>query len=274
MGGRVLPADVSRQQLVSCARHTYVSGVFSAVREAAVRFLLVNLAALYIRFLGLTTRVTVFGEKTLPEGPFIYAFWHCRLLFFVHSHRSRGIRVLVSRSKDGKLIASVINKFGFKVVHGSSSRGGRESVARMIKSLRENRVCAITPDGPRGPAREVKDGISYIARKTGCPVVPIANAFTRKKFLKSWDRFLLPLPFSRAVIVAGDPVYVRPGDDLGDASREIAASIDRVTLTAEMLTRLTGKNQRAALRDRRREFVYTRPGLRVREQEVTSFAPK
>jgi lysophospholipid acyltransferase (LPLAT)-like uncharacterized protein len=208
----------------------------TAWTERLGRGALALLAAGYIRLLGLTSRITWYGRPRVPRGPFIYAFWHNRLLFLVYSHRGRNIHVLVSKSKDGELIASAIRRFGFGAIRGSSSRSAREAAIHTIRALRAGTICAVTPDGPKGPAGTVKNGLSYIARKTGRPVVPVAYAARRKIFLHSWDRFLFPLPFNSIVVLTGRPVYVLPGEDIVEANLRIAAALDKVTAAADRLT--------------------------------------
>lgn len=200
-----------------------------------VSSLLVHLMAAYIRLLGCTSTVSWYGEENVPPPPFIYAFWHNRLLFLVHTHRNRGIKVLISKSKDGELIASVIHKFGFGSIRGSSSRAAREATLQMVRALRDNGVCGITPDGPKGPACQVKDGLSYIAHRTGAPIVPIAYSAKRKKILGSWDGFLFPLPFNKVAVVVGKPIAVTTDDDLGETNRRISAALNGVAAAADRL---------------------------------------
>jgi lysophospholipid acyltransferase (LPLAT)-like uncharacterized protein len=142
---------------------------------------------------------------------------------------------MVSKSKDGELIARVMDRFGFGSVRGSSSRAGRESAVQMIRLLRRGLVCGVTPDGPRGPAREVKEGVLFIARAARCPIVPITCAFKRRKLLRSWDRFVLPWPFNTAVILIGMPFHVTGEDDLPAAARELADVLNRMTAAADAL---------------------------------------
>jgi lysophospholipid acyltransferase (LPLAT)-like uncharacterized protein len=207
-----------------------------SLKDTLLYGVLATLAAGYIRLLGSTTKVTWYGAENVPPPPFIYAFWHSRLLFLVYSHRHQGVKVVVSKSKDGELIAAVLNKFGFGTIRGSSSRAAREAALHTLRALKTNSICAITPDGPRGPAREVKDGLSYLARKTGVPIVPLSYAAKRKKVLNSWDRFLFPLPFNKTVVVVGKPFRVDADEDLADANRRIAAALNDVTTASDRLT--------------------------------------
>jgi len=216
------------------------------------------LGYLYISFVGLTSRVRWLGEEhlgaarrgapspegslsPLPEGaarrvkgPVIFAFWHQRQVFFTWTHRGARVKILVSRSADGEIIARAMRLARIGVCRGSSSRGALEGTREMIEAAAEGLDVGFTPDGPKGPAREIKTGILYLAQKTGLPVVPITNALSRRlEFSRSWDRFQFPLPFARAVVLYGPPIFVGPQDDLEAKARELKTALDRITEEAE-----------------------------------------
>jgi lysophospholipid acyltransferase (LPLAT)-like uncharacterized protein len=168
----------------------------------------------------------------------IYAFWHARLLPLVFAERHRGAAVLVSRSRDGELIARIIERLGYTTARGSSSRGGREGLLEMLSWAERGRLLAVTPDGPRGPAEVVKPGLVWLASHTGRPVVPAAAAADRAWVARSWDRFRVPLPFARIEIAYGPPIEVPAGlEDEGVEAwrRRIEESLRR--LTAEVAAR-------------------------------------
>jgi lysophospholipid acyltransferase (LPLAT)-like uncharacterized protein len=177
--------------------------------------------AMLVRALGATWRVDRSGlahfDEAIARGQrCIFAFWHARMLPLVWTHRGRGIVVLVSRHRDGQLITRIIERLGFAASRGSSTRGGEEGVMDMLRRAGEGRLLAITPDGPRGPALELKPGLVYLASRSGLPVVPVATAAPRSWVLRSWDRFRIPRPFARVVVAYGEPVTVPPGIE-GDA---------------------------------------------------------
>jgi len=149
-------------------------------------------------------------------------------------HRDQDVHVMISASRDGELITTIGRFFGYTAVRGSSSKGGQEATREMVEHLKACKRCAITPDGPRGPRREVKMGTVNIARLTGCPVVPFGFAAERCWRLKSWDRFIIPKPFSRAVFVYGEPIRV-PAEGGEDEAylQKIQKELDRVTEIAE-----------------------------------------
>ena len=206
-----------------------------------LRRLVPYLAYAYISLVGLTTRLTVVrGEiraRLRDENRrFIYAFWHQRQVYFTWTHRDVGAAVLVSRSKDGEMIAATMRLSGLGAVRGSTSRGGAAALRRLMAVMDSGLDVGITPDGPKGPSREVKDGVVYLAQKLGAPIVPITNALSRKlEFKKAWDHFQVPLPFGRAAVAYGSPIEVGAGDDLAAKAAELKDALDRITAEAERL---------------------------------------
>lgn len=195
----------------------------------------------YVTLVGWTTRQRVLRgdipRKVHDEGRrFIYAFWHQRQVFFTWSHRNVEAAVLVSKSKDGEMIARTMELSRIGAVRGSSSRGGAAAAREMVEILRGGRDVGITPDGPRGPAREVKEGVLRVAQLSGMPILPIANALSRRvEIAKAWDRFQIPLPFGRSVVIYGEPIRVAEGDDLAAKAAELKAAMDALTAEADRL---------------------------------------
>lgn len=206
-----------------------------------LRRLVPYLVYAYVTLVGWTSRVTVVRgdvrDRLWAENRrFIYAFWHQRQAMFTWTHRGARASVLVSKSKDGEMIAATMRLSGINAVRGSSSRGGAAAAREMVEILRSGWDTGITPDGPKGPARQVKDGAVRVAQMSGAPLVPLANALSRKiEIAKAWDRFQVPLPFGRAVVVYGEPVYVGPQDDLDAKAAELKAALDAVTAEADRL---------------------------------------
>lgn len=150
------------------------------------------------------------ARPPLPLEPAIYALWHEHLLPLVLMHRGQGAMALVSRHRDGEILARVLGGLGYRTARGSSTRGGKEGLRRMIRAGREGTPLAWTPDGPRGPARRCKGGIVAAARATGLPVIPVAAAAAPARRLPSWDRFLVPAPGARVFVSRGPPLRVEP----------------------------------------------------------------
>jgi lysophospholipid acyltransferase (LPLAT)-like uncharacterized protein len=205
-----------------------------------VRALAPYLAYLFSTFIKLTTKLTIvrgeLREKLRKDDRrFIYAFWHQRQVFFTVSHRGDKMSVLISKSADGELIAKTIKLCcGVEAVRGSTSRGASDAVRAMIKALRSGLDLGITPDGPKGPKEEIKEGVMYLAQKLKVPILPITNAQSnRLVFKKSWDQFQVPLPFGRSVVVYGEPIEVGPEDDLKAKAAELKLALDRITAEAD-----------------------------------------
>lgn len=175
-----------------------------------------KLSAGVIRLLGRTLSIRMIGEERLERaredgGKVLYAFWHEGLLVATYAFRRQGIRVLVSQHRDGELIARAIECMGYGTIRGSSSRGGTRALFRMAAAGAAGNDLGVTVDGPRGPRLQVKPGTLFIAGRSGLPIVPFAVASHNPRLLSSWDRFMIPRPFSNAVIAFGEPLRV-PGD--------------------------------------------------------------
>ena len=207
-------------------------------------------AAVYtvIRLLGPTLRFEVLGwhraERVHASGKrCIWAFWHRVIIPIVWWHRDHGVVVMNTTAFDGQWTRKVIEWLGFGTAQGSSSRGGLRGLAVMARRLEEGVDCAFTIDGPRGPRYVAKPGPVMLARKTGCPVLVFHIGVSRgKTFEKTWDHFLLPSPFARAVILFSEPIYV-PADAnaeaLGAKHAEMQKALERVRDIAERWYSLT-----------------------------------
>ena len=159
----------------------------------------------------------------------IYAFWHGRIFAGTYFFRNRGIVVMTSQNRDGEYIARVIRRFGYGAARGSSSRGGRRALVELIHELRRGNDVAFTMDGPRGPRYVAKPGAVWIAAKTGAAIFPFHISAERKWDLNSWDRFQIPQPFSRVLVLMGPSIHV-PADateqQLEDFQGELQHSLE------------------------------------------------
>lgn len=168
---------------------------------------------LLILLLGATWRIRWKDQENLVQAQshgrrVIYAFWHGRMLVLSYSHRCHKIHILVSRHRDGEYIARTVRRLGIVPVRGSTTRDGLRAFFRMADRALAGYDLAITPDGPRGPRHKAQLGVIYIAQRTGAPIVPLTNSAEKRWLLSSWDRFLIPKPFSRVLIVYGKPMYI------------------------------------------------------------------
>jgi lysophospholipid acyltransferase (LPLAT)-like uncharacterized protein len=168
---------------------------------------------LSIKLLGALSRIEVRGmehhESIVTAGKIpIYTFWHDRIFLATYFWRKRGIVVMTSKSFDGEYIARFIQRFGYGAIRGSSSRGGSRALVEMIKAMRDRLPMAFTIDGPRGPKYEAKLGPVILAKKTGNPIIPFI--VEPKKFwqARSWDKMHVPKPFTKAMTIIGEPIYV------------------------------------------------------------------
>ncbi len=190
-----------------------------------------KLAWLVIEGIAASNKIILSGHEEVvalkrENLPLIYIFWHRHILFVIHRFRNCGARPLISLSSDGDLVAAVAGEFGMAPIRGSSSRGGARAFLEMARSIQDGKAeVLITADGPKGPACRVKEGAVQLAAKTGAWVIPISWSASRVKvFEKSWDRFLLPLPFGRIRFAYGRPLRI-PADLSPTAMEEAMAML-------------------------------------------------
>jgi lysophospholipid acyltransferase (LPLAT)-like uncharacterized protein len=177
-----------------------------------------SLASPLIGALGRTLAWRVEGagpyESLLSAGQApILAFWHGRILTGLLHFRNRGIVVITSQNFDGEWIAQIIQRFGFGVARGSSSRGGVRALVQMRRDLASGRSVAFTVDGPRGPARVAQPGAVWLAGATGRPLVPFHMEADRAWTTRSWDRAQIPKPFATVAAVLGEPIRVETTEE-------------------------------------------------------------
>lgn len=160
-----------------------------------------------------TLRVSYKNKKVIDDlrkqkQNYVLAFWHGTMLLPWFLHRDDGFAALTSKSKDGDLLAKQLKHWNYKVVRGSSSKGGDVALGIMVDLAKNGFSIAITPDGPRGPEHKFKAGAVITAKKSKVPVVLIGIGIKSKKKLKSWDKFQIPNPFTNVKVIYSDPVYV------------------------------------------------------------------
>jgi lysophospholipid acyltransferase (LPLAT)-like uncharacterized protein len=166
------------------------------------------------------------------NDPVIFAVWHNRILLSasIYRHLTRGksgrrLATLISASRDGGLIAYVMELFGIIPARGSSSRRGAAALLDLVRHARTGCDLAITPDGPRGPRYQAQEGIIVLAQVTGLPIVPVGYRLSWKKVLRSWDGFQIPLPFSQCEVTFGPPLQV-PRELTPDQVAELRAELE------------------------------------------------
>jgi hypothetical protein len=195
-----------------------------------------------LRLIGATLRSTMsFDSNTIDPGltqyhARIFPFWHRCVLPATYLFRNRRLAVMTSRSTDGEYIARVIQRFGFLAIRGSSSRGGSQALLEMRTLVQNNGSAVFTIDGPRGPRYVAKRGPVLLASMTGAPMIPFYVAVKSAWVLSSWDRFIVPKPFSRIHTHFAEMIYVPSG--LDDAAIEeyrlrMQTGLEHATRTAE-----------------------------------------
>ncbi len=172
-----------------------------------------------------------------PAQPLIFAFWHNRIFLMPHLFRKywhpRGhdrVAVLVSRSKDGQMLAEVLSAFRLRCVRGSSSRGGSEALRELTRLVEDGFDIGITPDGPRGPRYVLQPGCVNLAQLTGAAIIPVTYDLTWKYTFNTWDSFLLPLPFGRCTVRLGTPIIV-PREADAQASENKRLELEQILRT-------------------------------------------
>ena len=190
--------------------------------------------------IAVTVRLRIEGRETFEKlvaerkGGLLLT-WHGVTMLPIYYCRHRGLYSIVSVSKDGELQNKLLTSRGFKTIRGSSARHGIRALLEAVRRLQEGNMLAITPDGPKGPPRQVQQGTVRLAQRSGCPVLPVGVACRPCKRLHSWDSHMLPAPFARAVIVFGDPFQIEDGEDQQEAASRIEDAINKAEHRAEEL---------------------------------------
>ena len=199
-------------------------------------------ASVFIALVGRTLRVEFSWEDGSIGSmdnvyPGIYPFWHRCVLGATWIFRHRNFAVLTSRSRDGELIARVIQRFGYVPIRGSSSRGGQRGLLEMDTFVKNGGGAAFTIDGPRGPRFVAKRGPVLLARTSGVAITAFYVAMEKAWVINTWDAMMIPRPFSRALMRVARKIFVPPDasdEQLSAAHSEMQAALDRVTAYADL----------------------------------------
>jgi lysophospholipid acyltransferase (LPLAT)-like uncharacterized protein len=193
-------------------------------------------AKLLIHTIIITCRIKIAGAETIhklkmEKCPIIYIFWHRHIFFTIYKFKKSGARPLISLSKDGEFVSQIAEIFGMNPIRGSSSRGGTRAFLTLLNTIRNDKSeILITADGPKGPRGQMKDGILLLAQKTEAAIIPISWYGTRVKILrKTWDKFILPLPFGKIKFAFGEPIYLdqKPTDrDWTEIKQRVTERLD------------------------------------------------
>ena len=172
-----------------------------------------------------STRMKVIGEEDYRDlrvqgKPVIFLVWHGRILIAPYFFRRRGIMCLISPSEDGEIVAQITSRWGYRNLRGSGSHAIIKVWNEMKRELKNGGELIIVPDGPRGPNRKMKLGGLKLAQETGASLIPFTFSTSRKKFLRSWDSFLIFYPFSKVVAIYSPPFTIKPGFEDDELERE------------------------------------------------------
>jgi lysophospholipid acyltransferase (LPLAT)-like uncharacterized protein len=170
-----------------------------------------------IRLLARTWRIRTEHEERwralLAAGrTHVFLLWHEALLPLLWHHRGQNVVIVVSEAREGQYLADLGSVLGYRLVRGSSTRGASRALLGAVRELREGRSVAFTPDGPRGPRRELKAGVVAAAQRGGATIIPVHAEASRAWRLHSWDRFMIPTPAARVIVRYGRPFEVAPGE--------------------------------------------------------------
>jgi lysophospholipid acyltransferase (LPLAT)-like uncharacterized protein len=221
----------------------------SSVVQAAIGRLL----GLYMLLVGATTRWTYINRAAMERiraegGPVVICFWHGRIVLshLGWRHGAQPVKVLISNSREGAVATNTARVVRIGVIRGSKSRGGRqkggtEAMREMLRHMSGAGAVAIAPDGPRGPRMRAQMGPVQLAKHMNAPIVTFAWATRGRKVLNSWDRFVLPSPFSQGYYAWGDPIRVKPdatADEMEAARRRLEDELTRITSEVDRLAGL------------------------------------
>lgn len=220
-----------------------VSGVVIPNAPTRLQRFAAWIIAMALRLLAATLRYRINGVRgrfLIPPEPVIYALWHNRLCLCMKLFRTFArpeqpddrLAALISASKDGALLAALLENFRVQPVRGSSSRRGAQAILELTTWAERGYDIAVTPDGPRGPCYVMQPGVMSLAQMTGHPILPCSYRLSWKITLKSWDRFQIPLPFSRCDIFTGEMIRVSreaTDDDLAQGREELQKALMALT---------------------------------------------
>lgn len=193
------------------------------------------IGAFYIKFVYKTSTWKYINKQIMDDAlktgrPIIVCFWHQRLCmmppFWTYD---KPFYMLLSSHSDGKLIARVLTYFNIESVYGSTTRGGDIAAITLVRHLKKGNVIGITPDGPKGPAFVAANGVAYIAKLSQALVIPMTYTVTQRFYLKSWDRFLFPLPFSKGQYICANAIDAQAESDPQTLRKIIENALNQIS---------------------------------------------
>lgn len=206
-----------------------VKKLFSYIRKSKlVSFLELSiipyLAWLIIQCISRTVKIYKINFEKIKSlnKNVIYAFFHGEQFLLIFLHKHENIAIMTSYSHDGELQTRILKKFGYDIVRGSTKkRGATSGTLSMVEKLLKGQDCAFAVDGPHGPGFKVKPGVVFLAQKTGLPIIPVRVFVEKKIQFHNWDKYILPLPFSKAYIIYGEPFYSQDVKSIKTSTTEL-----------------------------------------------------
>ncbi len=216
-------------------------GWWQRVRPRLLAFMVWCIA----RAIGLSLRLKVLHfeqvlERVREGKGAVLVTWHGRSLIPANFFKGRGFWAMISLSRDGEVQNHIFRRFGFRIIRGSTGRGGIRAALEAARRVAEGGILAFTPDGPRGPNRQVQPGALFIAQKARCPIIPAGVAAYPCKLLPTWDRYMIPLPFARGAFIFGEPIEVPEGigeEEFERIRQQVEQAINALEAQAEQMVR-------------------------------------
>ncbi len=212
------------------------------IKSNFVKMFLSWIISIYLKLCYHSSSWLVKDEENLNtlikrQKSFIVCFWHSRLLMMPFCwNNKKHFFMLISGHSDGQIIAKAVSYFGIKTIVGSSFNNKISSFKNIINEINSNNIIGITPDGPRGPNRKVKNGIISLARITRVPIIPLAFSSKFKKTINSWDEFLFSLPFNKFVAIWGEPIFCKKKEEIIQDKTRLETELNRITKLADNLS--------------------------------------
>ena len=230
---------------------------FATLEAWAYSHLLPGILAIFIRLICISLRVRWIGDEPMRKlrtirEPVVFAFWHGRHFMLIHSFRwrkiaarlgrwkFRRISIMTSTSRDGRLLADILKKFGYGNIPGSSHKSPVRALLLAVQKIRHGDDLAFAVDGPTGPLHRVKPGALFVAKKAEAWIIPLTFSSRSAWTFRSWDRFMLPRPFAKILLLVGEPY--KPSQDFSETEVEserlmLEATLERLTEEADRMAR-------------------------------------
>lgn len=179
---------------------------------------------------GRTLRIRVINFVDYINDQYVYSFWHGEQFVPFYVNRNMNVVIMSSMSKDGEIQSGILEKFGYIAVRGSSSKGAEKALVETLRYAKKGYKVAFAVDGPKGPLHKVKPGILFISQRLGIPLVPLCGIAKNVKILeKAWDKYKIPVPFSKALIIYGKPIKIEPSDNLEEKAVLVEQELNKLS---------------------------------------------